>query len=150
MKVRMNENPFWINLQYRNYYCTVRIKLFWLLLSSIICECYFWILLWMSTLLIALNNSVNITCPEILRWPSLKWETEINWSGHEIFLEKVTGTWNFYLFGPLGYKIFFGKTLRLPSPPPAYLYNVHSLKKDFSYYSFLQFIIKTITSNLQY
>ena len=134
------------------------------MLSSIICECYFWILLWMSTLLITLNNSVNITCPEILRRPSLKWETEINWSGHEIFLEKVTGTWNFYLFGPLGYKIFFEKlvkpfgSLHTPAPPPpsCILVQCTLSKKDFftccscSYYSFLQFIIKTITSNLQY
>ena len=55
-----------------------------------------WILLWILTLLNALNNSVNITHPEILRKSKLKWETEINWRGHEIFLEKVTRPWNIY------------------------------------------------------
>ena len=53
-----------------------------------------WILLWILTLLSALNISVNITHPEILRQSRVKWETEINWRGHEIFFEKVTGPWN--------------------------------------------------------
>ena len=53
-----------------------------------------WILLWILTLLSALNISVNITHPEILRQSRLKWETEINWRGHEISFEKVTGPWN--------------------------------------------------------
>ena len=34
---------------------------------------------------------MNITHPTILRQSRLKRETEINWKGYEIFLEKVTG-----------------------------------------------------------
>ena len=53
-----------------------------------------WILLWILKLLSALNIPLNINHPEILRQLRFKWETEINWRGHKIFLEKVTGSWN--------------------------------------------------------
>ena len=53
-----------------------------------------WVLLWILKLLSALNIAVNTTQPEILRQWGLKWETEINWRGHEVYFEKVTGSWN--------------------------------------------------------
>ena len=105
------------------------------------CECQrfllLWIILWILPVLKYYDGQV------------LNEKLKLIGTVMKFFSKKLLGHETF-TSGPLGYKIFFGKTLRLPSPPPAYLYNVHSLKKDFSYYSFLQFIIKTITSNLQY
>ena len=83
-----------------------------------------WVLLWLLTLFSALDISVNTTHPEILRLSKLHCESKINWRGHEIFLEKVTGPWNIQLYDLLGYKMFFEKSLKpsAPLPPPTEAY----------------------------
>ena len=67
----------------------------------------------------ALNISVNIVHSEILRQSRLKWETQINWRGHEIFSLMVLWTTKFFL------KNFIKSSSPLLSYP-FYILNVHS------------------------
>ena len=67
--------------------------------------------------------------PRSTRQSRLKWETEINWRGHEIFLEKL----------------FFEKFVKPlpPHPSPSYILNVHSLTViSCLYYNALCYTIK--------
>ena len=112
--------------------------------SSTACE-YYWILLWILTLLSALNIYANIAHPEIVRQSRLKWETEIYWRCHEILFEKVTGPQNIQLYGPLGYKKLFQKFVK-PSRPLSYILNVHSLMMKSQKKSFRNILVFLLRS----
>ena len=106
--------------------CTVKYNCFDSFFQILFVNITVWILLWILMLLSALNISVNITHLEILRQSRLKWEIEINWRGHKIFLEKVTWPWIFSSIVLWALKYFL-KNFEKPSSPSSYILNVHSL-----------------------
>ena len=94
MKVRMDENSFKLIFNREIVTALLEYNCFDYCFQELFVNVIVWILLWILTILSALNIFVNITHPKILQQSNFKWGTEINWSGHEIFLKKVTRSWN--------------------------------------------------------
>ena len=88
----------------------------------------------MSTSLVTWNLNITEYYPEILLQVGPKQETKTDERGHEIFSEKITGPWNIYVYGLLGYKIFFQKFVKHPpAPPPTYLMYAPLVMKFFNF-----------------
>ena len=92
------------------------LEVFWRIYLNII----FWILLWMLTSLVIWNLNITLStnlkyCYKLALNKKLKLITDGR--GHKIFSEKATWPWNIWVYGLLGYDIFFEKFVKPYGPP---------------------------------